>query len=294
MQKNIAHKNAGRKKENGGIFSDGGAHPPCYNTDKITARRYTMKLYEEEFETPTELEEEAWVEEALSDESWLDDGIGDEEDEFAPLPAHITVKYNGKEQQVSLADAPAFIQKGMNYDHVKEELATLKENAAMKYLEAMARRENITLDEAARLLMQREESDRVLTHRQEGYEPDAAQALAQAESALLQMQAERDAAAQALAQHEAQSESVRAFAQFLEQHPDIDPDAIPEAVWAQVEAGIPMENAWALHENALLRRELATLRQDMQNAARATGSVASQGDGLDSLADPFTRGFFGL
>jgi len=233
-----------------------------------------MKPYEEELETTLAPEEEDWAQELWEDEAWLHDGIGDEEDEFAPLPQTIKVKYNGKEQEIPLADAPAFIQKGMNYDHVKEELTALKQSPAMQFLQNLAQRENISLEEAAQLLTRREQDDIVLARRQEGHDPDTARALAEAETARMQMQAERDAAQAALAEHSRQNDMTRDFAQFLQNHPDLDPDTIPESVWQQVEAGIPIENAWAPVENELLRRELAQLRQDVQNAARSTGRHA--------------------
>ena len=60
-----------------------------------------------------------------------------EETEAAPeAPASLKVKYNGQELEVPADELPAYVQKGMNYDHVYGELEQLR--ADVDFLAAMS------------------------------------------------------------------------------------------------------------------------------------------------------------
>ncbi|OUS72985.1 hypothetical protein B1748_23540 [Paenibacillus sp. MY03] len=83
------------------------------------------------------------------------------------------------------------------------------------------------------------------------------------------------------------------FKAFLDAFPDIKPDEIPPGVWEEVNKGTRLVDAYARHENKLLKDKLAEIEQGKQieqqnelNAASSTGSVTGQGEGKPAF---FTR-----
>lgn len=74
------------------------------------------------------------------------------------------------------------------------------------------------------------------------------------------------------------------FAAFLQTYPDVKASDIPENVWQEVNQGKSLVDAYARHENQLLKQQLAEFKQSKQveqqnaeNAASSTGSVTGNG-----------------
>ena len=72
---------------------------------------------------------------------------------------------------------------------------------------------------------------------------------------------------------------------FVAAYPDVQATDIPENVWAEVNAGKSLVDAYARHENQILKQKLAEVekkqqieQQNQENAASSTGSVTGQGD----------------
>jgi len=83
------------------------------------------------------------------------------------------------------------------------------------------------------------------------------------------------------------------FQAFLDAYPDINPTEIPPGVWEDVNKGTRLVDAYARHENKLLKEKLAEIeqgkqieQQNEQNAVSSTGSVTGQGEGKPAF---FTR-----
>ena len=71
---------------------------------------------------------------------------------------------------------------------------------------------------------------------------------------------------------------------FRENYPGVHPDSIPREVWTQVSRGVPLDTAYALHENAQLKAQLAAERQMRLNRERTPGGLgANSGLELDEL-----------
>jgi hypothetical protein len=94
-------------------------------------------------------------------------------------------------------------------------------------------------------------------------------------------------------QSEASQKQQSEFKVFLDAYPDIKPDEIPPGVWEDVNKGTRLVDAYARHENKLLKDKLAAMEQGKQieqqnelNASSSTGSVTGQGEGKPSV---FTR-----
>lgn len=84
----------------------------------------------------------------------------------------------------------------------------------------------------------------------------------------------------------------RGLAEFAKAFPEAyhrakeDPDAIPEAVWADVRAGMSLTAAYARYTVG----QTARARQSQVNAQRATGSMRSAGSDSKNK-DPFLEGW---
>lgn len=78
---------------------------------------------------------------------------------------------------------------------------------------------------------------------------------------------------------------------FAKERSDVAAEDIPQSVWDEFHRSGDLSAAWAKHENALLRSQLAALRQEHTNARRATGSMASAGS--PGAADAFDEGWNG-
>jgi hypothetical protein len=83
------------------------------------------------------------------------------------------------------------------------------------------------------------------------------------------------------------------FRQFTETFPDAKPEDIPTSVWADVNAGKSLVDAYTKYENQTLREKLAAVeqakqieQQNLANAASSTGSVTGNGTGTPTQ---FTR-----
>lgn len=84
----------------------------------------------------------------------------------------------------------------------------------------------------------------------------------------------------------------RGIAEFAKAFPEAygrakaDPGTIPEAVWADVRAGMSLTAAYARYAVA----QTARIRQDQVNAQRSTGSMRSAGSDSKNR-DPFLEGW---
>lgn len=72
---------------------------------------------------------------------------------------------------------------------------------------------------------------------------------------------------------------------FLQAYPDVKAEDIPKEVWAEVDKGKSLVDAYARHENQILREQLAEAKKakeiealNEQNASTSTGSVTGQGE----------------
>ena len=76
----------------------------------------------------------------------------------------------------------------------------------------------------------------------------------------------------------------RDLARFIATYPGVRAADIPKQVWDQVSRGVPLVSAYALHENARLKAQLAAERQNRANQRRTPGGLGSNSGGeLDEL-----------
>lgn len=77
---------------------------------------------------------------------------------------------------------------------------------------------------------------------------------------------------------------VQGIERFNEAYPGVNPDTIPHEVWTQVSRGIPLDTAYAMHENQQLRAQLAAQEQMRMNRQRSPGRLGgNSGLELDEM-----------
>lgn len=101
-------------------------------TNRTMSEREAQAFWEGEFD---EVETPETTEEALAELP--------EEDAQEKVKS-VQVRFNGQDVQVPLDQAAALIQKGMNYDHVREELELLRSKPANQLIRAMAEKSGMS------------------------------------------------------------------------------------------------------------------------------------------------------
>lgn len=245
-------------------------------------------MYEDETSLTTETTETGNEDDLFL---FLDDEEGNNaetEPESQKEPAETwTVKYNGKEQQLTRDEMITNAQKGLNYDHVKGELDNVREGNVYKAMKAYADKAGMSIDEAATFLLESAAADAELEEEQSirnqyGNLPA---------DVIKELVASRTAEKRAAATAKAESEQQKAWAEALDAYPDLTMDTIPQGVLEAVSKGASPLMALKDNEIAALRQQLknnATHQQNDLNRARSVGSVRGGGT---AEQDPFLAGF---
>ena len=214
------------------------------------------------------------------------------------------VVHLGEEKELTRDEMIAYAQKGMDYDHVRNERDQLRHSPEFEVLDKMAKASGMTRAEyIARIReMERAEEQRGIENQIRDMHPDAPDDLISETARLRQQAAEaekRSAEEQkARAVREAAEQSRRERQQkemreFIEAYPDMRDfkKEIPAEVWERVRGGESLLSAYRAHENAQLKAKIAAMEKSAENRGRAVGSVRGEGNGE---SDDFLAGFLGL
>ena len=198
------------------------------------------------------------------------------------------LKHLGEESEVDLDTVIELAQKGMDYDHVREERDNLKADsetiAKLKGYESFLKElaesgetpmtiEQLVENTRARMLMSDDDS---LT------EEEALKKVREANKAT-----EKKEEPKAEATPEERRQAM--FASFLAAYPNVKAEEIPKEVWEDAGRTYDLSGAYQRWENRQLRKELETLRQNQKNKERSTGSRRSVG--AAKIADDFDAGW---
>lgn len=208
-------------------------------------------------------------------------------------PETFTLKRMGETRQVSREDLISMAQKGWDYDTVKQERDQLRAyrqeaDPALELVKTAAAESG--MDVTGYINWCRQQS----FMRQGMNEQDAKNkvAMENERAALDRRQAALTAQEQAQTSAQAQAarrqEQIKAdVANFNRAYPGVDPKSISQDVWAAVQKGDSLVNAYTMAENKRLQAELAAERQNKANQAKAPGSlggnVAAELDEIDRL-----------
>lgn len=256
----------------------------------------------EEQETVTE---GADVEGGQTKQSDAETTAGTEQDaatdkEQATAPTTWTVKHMGEEKTLSAADiTPELLQKGMDYDRVRGKYDEAR--PALELLNQYAKQANMTLADYTKYLriqakqaggMSAEEAGRTV-------ELEDREAAVTAKETAAQESAQSDAARREKINADL-AEFARAFPEVYDKARNGDKTAIPDSVWAEVNAGrLSLVAAYSQYAVAQANQKAAAAErlqhateQNQRNAQRSTGSQRSAGSNTHTKG-AFLEGFDG-
>lgn len=233
----------------------------------------------------TETEVEAETEETTTETSQTENAEADHS---------FTLKHLDEVRTVNRDEVIALAQKGMDYDRIKARLdeKISVENAeaaeALEFVRAMAERSNVSAQDfmdsvvaSTRAKSDRSDYNEVLaTVKMERRE----KALEEREQKLANAQTEKKQ------QTEVESKRQADIRNFIATFPEVKAETIPKEVWSAVAKGKTLTEAYALHEAARLRAELAAEKQNNKNKARTTGSRSTAGESTE--ADDFDKQWY--
>lgn len=190
----------------------------------------------------------------------------------APAPTKVKVKHLHEEKELTIDEAVPYIQKGMDYDRVKSQYEEAAEDR--KFVERLAKKYGMDAKTLKSELEAAAEQQRVQEFTSKGVPEDIAKEIVEAREFREQIR-EKETRAQS------EARKAKEAADFLEAYPGVDPNSIPPDVWKDVNAGIPLVNAYAIHDNASLRARLAEMEKrlgveakNQESAAASTGSMS--------------------
>lgn len=148
----------------------------------------------------------------------------------------VRLTHLGQAREVPLSEAVSLAQKGLDYDHIRQERDELRRDPAWEVLDAFAARSGLSRGEYVRAL--KEQMAGAAPSPEEGRRAE--------------------------------------YRRFFEAYPEVGVADIPDEVWRRAAAGEPLVEAYRRHENAQLKAKLAALEQNERNRQAAVGSLAGE------------------
>jgi hypothetical protein len=241
------------------------------------------------FEDETNLEQEETM--FGDDDLEWDDDTEDEEEK--PVEEQeddgLVVKYNGKDTKVPKDKIQELVQKGMNYDHIKEELDGMRSGNEYKVLKKMADKEGMSTSQYAKFVLDKEDADTLSAAEAEVRKEHPNWSTAD----IKELAEARAAKKQNLAKAESESAAEKAWADALKEYPDMTKDSIPQSVLEAVAAGKNPLLALKDYEISTLKeaqKKTAVEERNLKNKEKSTGSLNGRSSDGD---DQFLQGLFG-
>lgn len=210
-----------------------------------------------------------------------------------------TLKHMDEVRTVSREEIVPLAQKGMDYDRIKGQLETAKNdlreyqqvkadlskrNEQLQYLEELAKEQDMSLDELI------ENTQAQVMHRKTGKDMEVCRGIVANERRARELQAQQAAVTATKDQNAKRDADI---AEFMKAYPELasDPKNVPNEVWEAVNKGESLLNAYRAYEIKALRAELeqqkaaaADEKRKQENKSRSTGSQKTKGT---KTVDPF-------
>lgn len=198
-------------------------------------------------------------------------------------PYKLKVKYNHEDMELAEDEAIPLIQKGMNYDKAVERAAQeARQQAIDEYIASQGYEWNGNpITTQAEYQMALYEQSLI----EKGVSPEEISHLVEEHPEVRK--------AHEIAENQARTEqSTKEFRDFVAEYPDVKPEEIPKEVFMyQRDTGKDLVDCMRWNENRLLKEQIKTLTQNMENSKKApVGSVTALGD-KGTEYDPFLEGF---
>jgi hypothetical protein len=240
-------------------------------------------------ETVEETQEETETEELSAEDEEQTEGMTEQEKE-----AFLKIKYNKEEIPLSEDEARELAQKGKNYDKLQEKVQQLESDPRLSFVEDLAKEQNMTVDQYLQEVKKWKEQQQINELVNQNIPEEYAKEMLENRKFREQIESER----KAKEQESKQSEEYGDFLQYFKQSngrqfdPEKDADLLPQEVWQQHEAGVPLKFAYMEHQNNQLQSQLKTLKQNKENEKKApVQGVTRHGSDNATSTDPFEQGF---
>lgn len=185
------------------------------------------------------------------------------------------LKVKGEEREVDLDEMTALAQKGGDYDGLKADRDTLRdENGRLKeyesFLKELADNGGISIDEVmestrVEMLMRKAERD--------GEDLTEEEARKQVKAAHKKQEPKEEPAHEKTAEEKAQ-EAVQAF---VKRYPNVKSEDIPQSVWDDANRTGDLIGAYQEYRLQKMSEEITQLKQNNKNKERSTGSRKTAG-----------------
>ncbi len=209
----------------------------------------------------------------------------------APAEDTLQIKYNGELMDIPLSEARILAQKGMNYDHVAEELRMLRESDELRLWDEIAAEQGVTRQEAIQQIRARRQEAEISRLVEDGTPEAVARELVELRNRSAKEHAEQAAAERKKAENAPWEALVRTYPETRE--PNFE---MPREVMDAIHNGASPVEAYAAYDRQRLQAELDAARKEAEaakknkkNAEKATGSLRAQSNAQQE--DPFLAGF---
>lgn len=236
------------------------------------------------------------LDEIPADDIELEEDVeGSETEPGTKTEKTIKVKYNGEEKELDLNsnydDIVAYIQKGMNYDHVVGERDSLKESEEMKLIRELAEEAGV---KDTKEFVKKFKEDLTQTKVNKRAEQLMSEGMSK-EHALYTAKLEVEKAPLPPKGQEQQPDPIEeqavGFKELLEEYPDLAKNKwedFPEDFQRLVSEGKKPIVAW---QKYLLNQSEKTQRDEKQKAGTKERDLGSMRGKSDEKVDPFLTGF---
>ena len=210
----------------------------------------------------------------------------------------LDIRYNGQNQKLTREEATTLAQKGMNYDKIYNQLQSALNNPALKVIESNAKKAGLSVDDYVNRMAQFQDTMSInqIASNFKKENPDVSDAVANqyAREVFKNQQAEQARKDADKAKADADAENNRLYAEvqaFNQRFPDVDIEHLPNEVVDDINAGIPLMEAYLIYENQQLRNRVVNSETNARNKANSVGKVSANVD--SDAVDPFVQGLLG-
>lgn len=239
------------------------------------------------------------AEEEYTNEADKDGAEGKQELDSNDSEQKFVVKVNSETREVSYKDAPTWIQKGMDYDRVKEQLATERQNSQdlqgkldqqSEYIDTL----NLISEVAGIPINELLERLHVNAVKKDGQTEAEVRAQIRADKLERQLKAQtQHRNEQQEKQDQANARMERDIQEFKAAFPDVTVDQeLADKLAADIRAGMSLTSAYLKMENQRLRQEaeqqkqaVAAAAKNKSNRAKAPGSQRDSGGRREKTAE---------
>lgn len=187
-----------------------------------------------------------------------------------------SVKYNGKEVNLTLSELKTNAQKGLNYDHIKGELEKMKNSPERELLARLSGEKNMGALDYLNSLLKADEKEKIDALIKRGLSEEDAKRFVSLErnEKIKKTEESKD----------------KPFLDFAKAYPDVDPKTIEKSVWEEFSKSGDLIGAYIKNENRQLKEKLLAIENNAQNEKRSVGSLKS---GSSAHHDAFLEGLLG-